>query len=590
MLKKTLLCSCLLTAFSSLATDNLTGGDPLAAYQWNLHNSGQHGLAAKGGKAGEDLNLLTTDLLGIKGEGVTVTVVDSGVELNHPDLVNNVAPGSLNLLTGSTEPTDNSGHGTAVAGIIAAEADNNLGGRGVAPSAKIVGFNYLDAQSMSSWLQSHGVPLNGAASSRVYNQSYSSKPAMFTNADAEQSLSLQLKQQVMQDVSLNSNNGLGAIFVKSAGNAFKYYDTFIGDTEFRVLPFENQQRFNNTGLPFHDANLSTDNSSFWNLVVSAYNADGRLASYSSVGANVFLTAPGGEAASQQAGIVTTDLSGCDNGFNNYFSNTDQALQASGLDTNCDATAAMYGTSAAAAAVSGAAALVMSANPQLDARTVKHILTTTARKIDANHSGIDLNFADNNGNQLNYKAIPGWQQNAAGYHFHYFYGLGAVDVDAAVAKALQTTASLPALQITDWQSNNTALTIPDASIAGVQDSMQLTDNLTIEAVQLKFSVTHQRMRDLAIELISPSGTRSVLLSPRTGVLNVTGDTVQNAVLLSQHFYGEPAAGEWQIRVLDTDNGSSQTLVYSKDTGLLSVNDTNNSTDGTLLSWSLRVYGH
>jgi hypothetical protein len=270
--KKTLLSCCLLSAFSSLATDNLAGGDPLTPYQWHLHNSGQQGLAAVGGKPGEDLNLLTTDLLGIKGAGVTVTVIDSGVELNHPDLWRNIAPGSLNLLNGGAEPEDRSGHGTAVAGIIAAEADNHIGGRGVAPEANIVGFNYLDAQSMSAWLQSHGLPVNGVANSRVYNQSYSSKPAMFTDVDGEQSLSLQLKEQLMRDVSLNSNNGLGALFVKSAGNAFQYYDTFIGDTEFRVLPFENQQRFNNTGLPFHNANLSADNASFWNVIVSAYNA------------------------------------------------------------------------------------------------------------------------------------------------------------------------------------------------------------------------------------------------------------------------------------------------------------------------------
>jgi hypothetical protein len=292
----------------------------------------------------------------------------------------------------------------------------------------------------------------------------------------------------------------------------------------------------------------------------------------------------------QPGILTTDISGCYDGFNTYFRTADKALQDTGLDTNCDATAAMYGTSAAAANVSGAVALVMSANPQLDARTVKHILATSARKLDANHSGVNLSFTDNSGNPVSYNAIPGWQQNAAGYNFHYFYGLGAVDVDAAVAMALQTTSSLPALQITDWHSNNKALVIPDADINGVADTMQLADNLTIEAVQLKFSVKHERLRDLAIELISPAGTRSVLLNPRTGLLNVTGDTVQNSVLLSQHFYGEPTAGEWQIRLIDTDNGNSQTLLYSKQTGLLSMNDTNNTTDGSLLSWSLRIYGH
>ena len=333
---------------------------------------------------------------GIKGDGVTVTVIDSGIELTHPDLVNNVITGSLNLLTGTVTPTDNTGHGTAVAGIIAAQANNNIGGRGVAPNAHLIGFNYLDAQTMSNWLQSHGMPLTGSANSRVYNQSYSSKPALFKNVDAEEhTLSLQLKERVMQQVSLNSNNGLGALFVKSAGNAFYQYTTFFGDTPFQVFPYEQQQPFNNAGLPFHNANLSTDNASFWNMLVSAYNANGKLASYSSVGANVFLTAPGGENAQSQAGIVTTDMSGCAAGFNTINSTIDTPLQNTGLDSHCDATAAMYGTSAAAANTSGAIALVMSANPQLDARTIKHILATTARKLDGNNAGVDINFTDAN---------------------------------------------------------------------------------------------------------------------------------------------------------------------------------------------------
>ena len=588
--RKTLLCCCVMIAFSSLASTSLTNNDPLTPYQWHLQNSGQPGLATSPGVQGEDLNLLNTDLSGIRGAGVTVTVVDSGVELSHPDLWRNIAPGSLNLQTGSAQPHDHSGHGTAVAGIIAAEADNSFGGRGVAPEAKIIGFNFLDAQSMAGWLQSHGIPVSGTSNSRVFNQSYSSKPAIFIDVDAEHSLSLQLKEQVMHDVSLNSSNGLGALFVKSAGNAFQHYDTFIGDTSFQILPYENQQQFNNAGLPFHNANLSADNASFWNLVVSAYNAEGRLSSYSSVGSNVFLTAPGGESSSQQAGIVTTDLSGCDYGFHTFYGPGDIALQDSGLDQNCDATASMFGTSAAAANLSGAIALVMSANPLLDARTVKHILATTARKLDPDNSGVNLSFTDSNGTSRRYNAIPGWQQNAAGYNFHYFYGLGAVDVDSAVQTAMQTTAALPALLITDWRHNANALTIPDADLDGVTGSMLIHDNLTVEAVQLKLSVKHQRMRDLAIELISPAGTRSVLLSPRTGLLNIGGDTMQNAVLLSQHFYGESAAGTWQIRVRDTDKGTSQTLVYSQQHGWLSMNDSNNSADGVLLSWSLRIYGH
>ncbi|MBE0360346.1 S8 family serine peptidase [Pseudoalteromonas aliena] len=589
-IKKTLLSCCLLGAFSSLAADHLTNSDPLTPYQWHLNNIGHNGLTTNT-VAGEDLNLLNTDMQGIKGDGVTVTVIDSGIELTHPDLVNNVITGSLNLLTGTVTPTDNTGHGTAVAGIIAAQANNNIGGRGVAPNAHLIGFNYLDAQTMSNWLQSHGMPLTGSANSRIYNQSYSSKPALFKNVDAEEhTLSLQLKERVMQQVSLNSNNGLGALFVKSAGNAFYQYTTFFGGTSFQVFPYEQQQPFNNAGLPFHNANLSTDNASFWNMLVSAYNANGKLASYSSVGANIFLTAPGGENAQSQAGIVTTDMSGCTAGFNTINSTIDIPLQNTGLDSHCDATAAMYGTSAAAANTSGAIALAMSANPQLDARTIKHILATTARKLDGSNAGIDINFTDANGDAVSYNAIPGWQQNAAGYNVHTFYGLGAIDIDAAVAMAQQTTALLPTLQVSDWHTANTELTIPDANVNGVQDTLAITDNLTIEAVQLKLSIDHSRMRDLAVELISPSGTRSVLLSPRTGLINATGTPVQNALLLSQHFYGESAAGQWQIRLIDTDNGTSQTLVYNEQAGLLSMNDTNNNVDGTLLSWSLRFYGH
>lgn len=81
---------------------------------------------------------------------------------------------------------------------------------------------------------------------------------------------------------------------------------------------------------------------------------------------------------------------------------------------------MYGTSAAAANTSGAIALVMSANPQLDARTIKHILATTARrKLDGSNAGVDINFTDANGDAVSYNAIPGWQQNAAGYNVHPF---------------------------------------------------------------------------------------------------------------------------------------------------------------------------
>ena len=76
----------------------------------------------------------------------------------------------------------------------------------------------------------------------------------------------------------------GAAYIKAAGNGFNRIAA--GDYMFSrtgVLP----------KLPFENSNIDPSNSNFWNLVVSAINADGVRSSYSSVGSNVFLSAPGG---------------------------------------------------------------------------------------------------------------------------------------------------------------------------------------------------------------------------------------------------------------------------------------------------------
>ena len=80
-----------------------------------------------------------------KGAGVTVAVVDTGVDARHEDLAGQVLTGVD--LSGRTPVVgggiDPNGHGTHVAGIIAA-ADNGVGGVGVAPEAKILPVRVLD--------------------------------------------------------------------------------------------------------------------------------------------------------------------------------------------------------------------------------------------------------------------------------------------------------------------------------------------------------------------------------------------------------------------------------------------------------------
>ncbi|MFC3034078.1 S8 family peptidase [Pseudoalteromonas fenneropenaei] len=568
--------------------------DPLTNQQWHLQNTGQSGFSLSNGKAGEDMNIDFADRMGIKGRGITVSVIDTGVEISHPDLQPNVVPGSRNLIDGTDFPTDTHGHGTAVAGLIAAVEGNGMGGRGVAPYANLIGFNFLDEQSMASWMLSHGLSedfraLDRFTDPRVFNQSYGNSPAT-PQRDAMDDPGFALQQEIMQDISLQSHWGRGAIYVKAAGNEYESYDTYISGIPFYVLPRENGQYFNNNGLPFHNANISSENVSFWNMVVSAVNAKGEHSSYSSVGANVFLSAPGGEYGTNEPAMVTVDLVGCDKGFNVSGTHANALHGGVDLDPNCQYTGVMNGTSSAAPNVAGAIATVMSANPGLSARTVKHLLAQTARQVDASHAGVPLSFENAAGEMVSYDAVPGWQTNAAGYHFHNFYGLGMVNVDEAVYKALFTGVSLPALQVTPWRAQTAQVSIPDASLDGAQSVMTLNEELTIEAVQLKVNIEHSRVRDLAIELTSPSGTRSVVLSPRTGFLAGSKGGFTDAVMLSHHFYGENAQGNWTLKVIDTDKGSSQTYIYNPSIGLFGYNKNNNSVPGVLKDWSLKIYGH
>lgn len=77
-----------------------------------------------------------------KGGGVKVAVLDTGVDLDHPDLVGNLLPG-YNFISPGKEPWDDNSHGTHVAGIIAA-SNNEIGMVGVAPEAKIVPVKVLN--------------------------------------------------------------------------------------------------------------------------------------------------------------------------------------------------------------------------------------------------------------------------------------------------------------------------------------------------------------------------------------------------------------------------------------------------------------
>lgn len=78
------------------------------------------------------------------GKRALVAVIDTGVDLGHPDLRGRVAKGGINLVSKGSPPADDNGHGTHVAGIIAATLGNGEGGAGVAPHSKILPVKACD--------------------------------------------------------------------------------------------------------------------------------------------------------------------------------------------------------------------------------------------------------------------------------------------------------------------------------------------------------------------------------------------------------------------------------------------------------------
>ncbi len=87
---------------------------------------------------------------------IVVAVVDTGVRYSHEDLTNNMwinpvnGGHGLNVLTGTNDPFDDSGHGTRVAGILGAVGNNGLGIAGVAWTVQILGCKSLDQFGVGS--------------------------------------------------------------------------------------------------------------------------------------------------------------------------------------------------------------------------------------------------------------------------------------------------------------------------------------------------------------------------------------------------------------------------------------------------------
>jgi subtilisin-like proprotein convertase family protein len=567
------------SATTSLAPFTITvAGDPLISQMWNLQNTGQAAFSPSSGIAGFDARIRAAHRLSfngqtVRGRGVRVDISDTGTQITHEDLAANIlyVNGTIASRNYNNAPPYNGDPGV----VDAIESGVHTGdhGTGVAPLAQLATFNFLNSS------QSNAVEIDQVTDplASVMNQSWgvafpSWRAGAQANAIGYSAIDPNYLDAIKATVTQN-RNGLGLVIARAAGNNFSFQEGSI----YRSV----------------NCNADGNNTHPYTVNVAAFNANGDPADYTSPGSCIWISGPGGEFSQITPAIISTDLMTCNAGASQTVT-TQNAFQSGGApNTGCNYTDAFNGTSAATPHVSGTVALMLEINPNLSWRDVKHILASTAQRFYPNADPIAYTFDPTS--PFQHISIPGWTQNAAGFYYHNLYGFGSLDAAAAVKMAQSYTSALGTWQETlnnsgnwsfDTGAQDLALAIPDNNSTGVTSTITVTANLIIEAVQISVVATHPNAGQLGVELVSPSGTRSVVLQTNNAYNTanlgtpsyLTSDpsspiTEVGDVMLTNAFYfestlGTSSTGTWTLNVIDGASGQT----------------------GTLNRWAIDFYGH
>ena len=474
-------------------TKRAAPSDPLYPQQFYFKNTGQ-----EGGTPGEDLNIESL-WPAANGAGVTIAVVDDGLELDHPDLAPNIASDpSLhrNVLNENNNPTPpaDANHGTVCAGFIAARSNNGIGLTGAAPQARLVGVRLLGAGSNGD----SATDVQEAAAFgwrtdvvHISSNSWGPNDDGQTVSGPDTSALAALREGVTA-----GRGGRGVLYFVATGNGRESSD---------------------------HAGYDGYSGSRYVMAIGATDNRGQQAPFSESGPQVIVCAAGQTREDAEVQLLATDNIGA-RGAN-------KAASPEGDYT----TSGTQGTSYATPQVAGVGALILQANPNLSWRDVKEILIRTARKNDPNDSD--------------------WIRNGAGFNFSHKYGAGFVDAAAAVALASRWTGLGVEQSVT--QTATASSVIPDNSSNDTSRALVFASasNLRVETVEVSVSVTHANRGQLRFELVSPAGTRTVLGAPRAPD---AGANLTNWVFSTPRHWGESGNGTWTVQAFDTVAGVEGSL--------------------------------
>ncbi len=280
---------------------------------------------------------------GVDGRGVTVAIIDTGIDASHVDLDGGKVVAFRDEVNGRTEPYDDHGHGTHVASIAAGTGEGNAAYAGVAPAASLVGIKVLDGNGSGTTTDIIGginwmIANKDAYNIRIANMSLGSSGC----SDGTDSLSTAVNNASDAGIVMMvaaGNSGPGTCTIGSPGAASKAITVGAG-----IDPGEKGwalASFSSRG-PTADGRLKPD------IVTPGYN-------------------------------ITAAQANSGSGYVTYS-----------------------GTSMATPFAAGVAALMLDANPSLTVADVKNILSNGANLEDWGPSGHDVDYG--RGMLLAYNAV------------------------------------------------------------------------------------------------------------------------------------------------------------------------------------------
>ncbi|XP_054853618.1 proprotein convertase subtilisin/kexin type 7 isoform X2 [Eublepharis macularius] len=486
------------------AKRSLHFNDPKFPQQWHLSNRKSPGM---------DINVTGVWERNVTGHGVTVVVVDDGVEHTIKDIQPNYSPeGSYDLNSNDPDPMphpdeeNGNHHGTRCAGEIAAVSNNSFCAVGVAYGSRIAGIRVLDG------------PLTDSMEAVAFNKHYQINDIYSCSWGPDDDGKTvdgphQLGKAALQHGVIAGRRGFGSIFVVASGNGGQHND---------------------------NCNYDGYANSIYTVTIGAVDEMGYMPFY----------------AEECASMLAVTFSGGDK-LMRSIATTDWDLQRG--TTGC--TEGHTGTSAAAPLAAGMIALMLQVRPCLTWRDVQHIIVFTATKYEDHRAQWDTNQAGlSHSHQHGFGLLNAWRLvNAAKVWESVPY------LASYVSPVLKENRVIPLeprrLEVT-WN-----VTEADLDLSGMR---------TLEHVAVTVSITHPRRGNLEIRLLCPSGMESLIGTARSmdsdpnGFVDWTfstvrcwGEEAQGTYRLVIHDVGDEAlrAGvllEWQLALY----GSSWSLAGIK----------------------------